>query len=106
MDADAQALNVMQDWRATAPDPFQVGLAAWDELHTRIAAALRRAHEAGRAEAIDECKPCIFELYNLEAMVLGECPSLLEDHHSAVNIRAAIEKGEAAIRALKEAPRG
>ncbi len=76
------------------------------ELADEVGAMKR--HSLALADALDvltaerdrykaALRPVLHELENLFAMVEGECPSLLEDHHSYPNIVAAIEAGNEAI---------
>lgn len=45
-------------------------------------------------------KTLLYELRDLLAMVEGECPSLLEDHHQWVTVTEAIKKGELWMKSL------
>lgn len=53
MDAEREAREIVNDYRGY-PDWWEQQR-CYDTLELRIAAALRRAHAAGRREAVEEC---------------------------------------------------
>lgn len=59
---------------------------------------------AGKLTAAMGLRSALVELKNLFAMVEGECPSLLEDHHSYPKIVAAIKRGNEALAELETKP--
>lgn len=59
----------------------------------RLIASLR--HERAQREALEQDSNRLYDaLKNLNAMVWGECPSLLEDDHHAGMIRETLKKHE------------
>ena len=100
MDAEREAREVLssvtKDWS------FEIHIGCPDlmaEIESAIAAALRRAHAAGRREAVEECARVVRSIPAQGSMVRGEA---LEQALGRIRALAAELKADATLRAVLE----